>query len=40
MMRDMQADWKLWSRTERIVASLMIACGVSLAVASMFYFQV
>jgi hypothetical protein len=24
-MRDMQADWKLWSRGERILASLLVA---------------
>jgi hypothetical protein len=39
MMRDIQADWKHWSRAERIIASLMLACGVSLALASMVYFQ-
>ena len=39
MMRDIQSDWKHWSRAERVAACLMLACGVSLALASMLYFQ-
>ena len=34
MMRDIQADWKHWSRVERILAAVLIASAVSFAIGS------
>jgi len=34
MIRDIQADWKHWSRIERILAAVLVAGAVSVVIGS------
>ncbi len=34
MMRDIQTDWKHWTRIERILAAVLIAGAVSFVIGS------
>jgi hypothetical protein len=34
MMRDIQADWKHWTRVERIIAAFLLAGAVSVVICT------